>query len=214
MTIRLRDWGPALVMAAGILLVQTSATQRALPLRRPLADAVPDTIEGYAGADLEISDSEATVAGVTTYLARTYRSGTAAVPFFTLYVGYYDSQTQGHTIHSPRNCLPGAGWEALQFERQTVQTPAGSLRVARYLVQRAEERALVLYWYQGRGRVEADEYAVKYELLRDAALRGRTEEALVRVMVPIEGSATSSLDLANAVTRVVVPALFESLPEG
>lgn len=214
MPIRGRDWGPALVLGAGILLVQASAAQRSMPLQRPLGDVIPTTIDGYAGSELEVPEDEAAVAGMTTYLSRAYRSETAAIPFFTLYVGYYDSQTQGHTIHSPRNCLPGAGWEALQFETQRVETATGPLRVARYLVQRGEQRALVLYWYQGRGRVESGEYAVKYQLFRDAALRGRTEEALVRVMVPIEGAATPSMDLAVAVTRVVVPALFESLPEG
>jgi EpsI family protein len=213
MPIPQRDWVPALVLAAGILLVQSSATQQALPLRRPLADVVPAVIDGYQGSELDIPENEAAVAGMTTYLSRAYRSDSAPIPFFTLYVGYYDSQTQGHTIHSPRNCLPGAGWEALQFETQRVETAAGPLRVARYLVQRGEQRALVLYWYQGRGRVESGEYAVKYQLLRDAALRGRTEEALIRVMVPIEGAAAPSLELAGAVTRVVVPALFESLPE-
>jgi len=214
MPARLRDWGPAIVLAAGILLVQASARQRPMPLRRPLADVIPLAIGGYAGSELEIPEPEAGVAGMTTYLSRAYRSETAAIPFFTLYVGYYDSQTQGHTIHSPRNCLPGAGWESLQFETQSIETSVGRLQVARYLVQRGEQRALVLYWYQGRGRVESGEYAVKYQLLRDAALRGRTEEALVRVMVPIEGSAPPSVDLAGSVTRVIVPALFESLPEG
>jgi len=214
MTIRARDWAPAVVMAAGILLVQASASQRALPLRRPLTEAVPVEIDGYAGAELGIPESEAAVAGMTAYLSRVYRSEAAPVPFFTLYIGYYDSQTQGRTIHSPRNCLPGAGWEALRFESQRIETPAGPLRVAQYIVQRGEQRALVWYWYQGRGRVESGEYAVKYQLLRDAALRGRTEEAFVRVMVPIEGATPPPLELAGAVTRVVVPALFDALPEG
>jgi hypothetical protein len=40
----------------------------------------------------------------------------------------------------------------------------------------------VYYWYQGRGRIVASEYQVKWNLLRDAALLGHTEEALVRVV--------------------------------
>ena len=71
----------------------------------------------------------------------------------------------------------------------------------------------MLYWYQGRGRVESGEYAVKYQLLRDAALRGRTEEALVRIMVPLTGDPAQSLKLASEVTSLVVPALDEALPE-
>jgi len=144
---------------------------------------------------------------------RMYRNEAAATPFFTVYVGYYPSQAEGRTIHSPRNCLPGGGWEALSFAEEPVQTARGPIVVARYLIRRGDEQALVLYWYQGRGRVESGEYAVKYQLLRDAALRGRSEEALVRVMVPVTAGVESSAGLAREVAAIVAPALFGALPE-
>ena len=53
---------------------------------------------------------------------------------------------------------------------------------------------VVYYWYQGRGRVVASEYAVKWNLLRDAALLGHTEEALVRVQIPIQEEISSLED--------------------
>jgi EpsI family protein len=59
--------------------------------------------------------------------------------------------------------------------------------INRFLLANGGARALVYYWYQGRGRVEANEYRVKWHLLRDAALHGRTEEALVRIVVPLPG---------------------------
>ena len=207
------DWVPFIVLAAGLGLVEAGGSQRAIPLRRPLAEVIPEEIAGYSGTVLEVPAAELAVAGTTAHLLRSYRSDSGATPFFTVFVGYYESQTRGQTIHSPRNCLPGAGWEALMHERQPVDTPLGRVTVARYLVQRGDQRALVLYWYQGRGRVESGEYAVKYQLLRDAALRGRTEEALVRIMVPISEDAEPSLALAREVASVVVPALFGALPE-
>jgi EpsI family protein len=85
--------------------------------------------------------------------------------------------------------------------------------VNRYLLQRGQERALVLYWYQGRGRIAANEYAVKFDLLKDAALSGRSEEALVRVMVPIRGAEEESLRLATTVAEAIVPAVYRALPE-
>jgi len=177
MPARLRDWGPALVLAAGILAVQASARQRSMPLRRPLADVIPLAIGGYAGSELEIPEREAAVAGMTTYLSRAYRSETAAIPFFTLYIGYYDSQTQGHTIHSPRNCLPGAGWESLQFETQSIETAMGRLRVARYLVRRGEQRACMQASQQHHeetgGREREDQVSA-------AALEEELEHALER----------------------------------
>jgi len=210
---RLPDWIPVLILAAGVGLVEASAAQRWMPLRRPLASVIPGQIAGYAGADREVSTEEAAVVGTTSYLMRMYRNEAAATPFFTVYVGYYPSQAEGRTIHSPRNCLPGGGWEALSFAEEPVQTARGPMVVARYLIRRGDEQALVLYWYQGRGRVESGEYAVKYQLLRDAALRGRSEEALVRVMVPVTAGVDSSAGLAREVAAIVAPALFGALPE-
>ena len=82
----------------------------------------------------------------------------------------------------------------------------------RYVVQRGTQQALVLYWYQGRGRVEANEYRVKWNLLRDAALRRRSDEALVRVVVPITTSDSAATNFAAGVAGELLPAVARSLP--
>jgi EpsI family protein len=188
--------------------------QRALPLREPLVSAIPIEIEGQAGADAQLTDAERQAAGVTSYLLRNYRptDTTAGALPFSVYVGYYDSQTQGKTIHSPKNCLPGAGWEALAATTADFDTPAGTVRVNRYLLQNKEARALVLYWYQGRGRVASNEYAVKWNLLKDAALRQRSDEALVRVVVPVVNGEEAAFRTAVQVAGVLVPAVYHALP--
>jgi EpsI family protein len=84
--------------------------------------------------------------------------------------------------------------------------------VNRYLLVNSGRRALVYYWYQGRGRVEADEYRVKLQLLRDSALRGRTEEALVRVVVPVNGDERDATALATWVAGQLLPAVGRVLP--
>jgi hypothetical protein len=81
------------------------------------------------------------------------------------------------------------------------------------LIHRAGARALVLYWYQGRGRVEANEYRVKANLLRDAAFRGRTEEALVRVVVPVDQSEAAAFALAADVASDLVSSVERALPD-
>ncbi len=118
----------------------------------------------------------------------------------------------GKAIHSPKNCLRGAGWEAAESKQVTITTAMGSMLVNRHLLQKDDQRALVLYWYQGRGRVRASEYVVKWDLLRDAALRKRSEEALVRIVVPITSSEEQSFGLAERVAAEVAPALEEALP--
>ena len=214
MSVTIRSWGPAAILAVGVGLVERVDDQHRMPLREPLAEAVPAELEGFGARDLDITEGERASAGMTNYLLRSYgtEAAGAAGTAFTLYVGYYDSQQKGKTIHSPRNCLPGAGWEPLAFGVATVATAAGAVAVNRYLIQHGEQRALVLYWYQGRGRVEANEYAVKLDLLRDAALRGRSEEALVRVLVPVRDSETEAFDLAARVAGSVIPAVTRALP--
>jgi EpsI family protein len=152
-------------------------------------------------------------AGVSNYLARIYIDpDTSRGVAFTLYIGYYAQQTQGHTVHSPKNCLPGAGWESLASRADTVATGRGAVVVNRNLIQKGREHALVFYWYEGRGRVAHDEYGVKWDLLRDAALRRRTDEALVRIVLPLYRSEADAEALAAKVTQALVPALFEALP--
>jgi EpsI family protein len=130
-----------------------------------------------------------------------------------VYVGYYDEQRQGKTIHSPRNCLPGAGWDPVGKSVVHAQSAVyGTIGINKYELVNEDRRAIVYYWYQGRGRVAHNEYRVKYELLRDAAVLGRTEEALVRIVVPVisnDVAAADALamqiagDLADDVERVL-----------
>jgi EpsI family protein len=207
-------WTPALVLVLGAGLVVGPSRQQTVPLAQPLPAVVPAEIAGFVGEDIEVSAEEQRVAGMSEYLMRVYRSHEMdALPAeWSLYVGYYESQTSGKTIHSPKNCLPGAGWEPLTSGLAVVPLAAGAVEVNRYLLQRGEHRALVLYWYQGRGRVEPNEYMVKFDLLRDAALSGRTEEALVRIIVPVTSSEEDALEFAVQRAADVIPKIDRALP--
>ena len=69
--------------------------------------------------------------------------------------------------------------------------------------------AVVYYWYQGRGRVVANEYAVKLNLLRDAAFRGHTEEALVRIVLPVPGTDRSQAQADELGMRIATRLINE-----
>jgi EpsI family protein len=208
----LTRWLPAAILGAGACWIVGVDLQRNLPLRAALGETIPRELAQYVGTDLTLSAAEVRVAGAANYLLRRYRAADSVAASFSLYVGYYDSQTQGKTIHSPKNCLPGSGWEPLASSRVAVDAPTGRVRVNKYLLQRKSAQALVLYWYQGRGRVASSEYGVKWDLLRDAALRQRSEEALVRIVVPINGSEEAALAVATEAAAAVIPALFAALP--
>ena len=206
-------WAPAALLAAGAALATLGVqAQRSLGLREPLADAVPRQIAGLSSHDFPLSEAEARVAGATSYLVREFgRTDSVSAPI-SLYVGYYDRQTQGKTIHSPKNCLPGAGWEPLASRLDTIDVGGRPAVVNRYLLQKGREQALVLYWYQGRGRIAANEYRVKWDLLRDAAIRRRSDEALVRIVVPMGASEAEALRTARTAAAAVAPALTRALP--
>jgi EpsI family protein len=203
---------PALLLGIGAAASALAGAQRSVPLRAALGDVVPLEIAGFHGTDLTVSEQEQRVAGMDEYLLRNYARAGGAGAGFSVYVGYYQHQTRGHTIHSPKNCLPGAGWEALTSGTTTVATQGGAVQVTRYLLQREKERAVVLYWYQGRGRIESSEYAVKLQLLRDAALRRRSDEALVRVVVPIATTEEDALAMAASIASQLIPAVDLALP--
>lgn len=207
-------WAPPAILALGALLTVGIDLQREMPLRAPLDTAVPAEIRGFTSRDMKVSKAEQRVAGMDDYLLRVYAPAGAdeEAGAFSVYVGYYKSQMQGRTIHSPKNCLPGSGWEALASRTAVIPTAEGDVRVNRYIIQNREQQALVLYWYQGRGRVESNEYAVKWDLLRDAALHGRTEEALVRIVVPITAGEDAAYELAADVAATLVPAVSAALP--
>ena len=212
-------WMPAVLLGLGTLASAGAGVQRQIPLQRPLADVVPLEMHGMRGVDQKVSDQEVRVAGMDSYLMRAYtavdKSAAAAIgaAMFTIYVGYYEHQSRGHTIHSPKNCLPGAGWEALTSATATVNTKDGPVQVTKYLLKRENERAVVLYWYQGRGRVEANEYRVKLNLLRDAALRRRSDEALARIVVPVERTEEEAMKVATRVAEGLIPSLSKALPQ-
>ena len=209
-------WTPALILGLGAVVTVGVDGQRDMTLREPLDATIPMHIAGQQARDVEVSKAERRVAGMSSYVMRVYSRDAQEVDqiaaAFSVYVGYYTSQTRGRTIHSPKNCLPGSGWEALTSRQVPLQTSSGRVLVNRYTLQRGQEKAVVLYWYQGRGRVESNEYKVKWNLLRDAAIKRRSDEALVRVVVPARTSEDEAFRVATQVAQTLVPAVTRALP--
>ena len=205
-------WIPGSLLASGFLLNSTLISRRSGPVELvgPIESVAVEML-GAKGRDLTISADERRVAGMTSYVIRDYEP--ANVLPFSIYVGYYDEQRQGKSIHSPKNCLPGAGWEPVDSRPMTSATAAGPVVVNRYRLVRSDSTAMVYYWYQGRGRVAHDEFRVKYELLRDAARYGRTEEALVRIVVRVGTDDVAAADrIAQDVGAQLVSQVDKVLP--
>jgi EpsI family protein len=209
----------ACLIVAAVVLDHASQSEP-VPLRTPLA-AFPTRVEGWSSArSIDFDPSIVAVLGVTEYLNRVYiderdRSQVG------VYVGYYKSQRQGESIHSPLNCLPGSGWQPINSGRARIAIPPDGpsrnapppVEVNRYVVQKGLDKLLVMYWYQSHGRVIASEYWGKFYMVADALRMNRTDAALIRVMVPITDSASTDAADRTAIhfVQAMIPLLGRHL---
>jgi EpsI family protein len=213
-------FAPAAILLVGCVIQMGVRRQHTAPLPGPLR-AMPVALAGTDGRDRDMSPEERRATAVTDYVFRTFGPDSATT--FSLYVAYYQKQATGRAIHSPRNCLPGAGWQTVESGKATVMVNGAPMVVNRYILANGPSQALVYYWYQGRGRVAHNEYTVKWDLLRDAVTHGRSEEALVRLVIPIRrapGYTTEAwrerIEAAEEVARAaaieMIPRLNGALP--
>jgi EpsI family protein len=148
---------------------------------------------------------------VSDYTNRLY--STTGIAPVQLYVGFYGTQKTGDTIHSPKNCLPGSGWDPVRAGQATIALVGGrKIVVNEYVIQRDQDKQLVFYWYQGRGRVIASEYAAKFWMVTDAISKNRTDGALVRVVTPIANNEAVAQARLVSFTQDLFPQLDELIP--
>jgi EpsI family protein len=178
--------------------------------REPLS-RLPLSVGEWHGQEASpLADDVLAQLGVDDYVNRQYfRAGSVPVG---VYVGYYASQRQGDTIHSPQNCLPGAGWRPVETGMADLQTNGGRVRVNQFVIQKGLDRQVVLYWYQGRGRVVANEYRNKALLMLDAARLHRTNGGLVRMIAPVSNSVDEAKQTVSNFAVLVFPYLDRHLP--
>ena len=194
-----------LIVATGIAVQHAAVREPHVP--RTVLRELPLQIDGWRGYDAApFADDVVATLGVDEYVNRKYEREGRPV---SVYIGYYGNQRSGDTIHSPQNCLPGAGWLPVSSGRESI---ANGAVVTRYEIAKGLDRQIVLYWYQGRGRVVAGEYANKAWLMLDAARYGRSDGGLVRLIAPVVGSADQARADLSAFAAALLPRLSSHLP--
>jgi EpsI family protein len=201
-----------LVLACGFFL-RSRAQAESLPPRVPVA-SFPTEIGEWKGRAVQIEDDVLEILGRGEFASRLYTSPSGE--FMDFFLAYFPSQRTGETIHSPKNCLPGAGWAPEESSRTLLKFPNGiEYPVNRYVIARGNEKQLVFYWYQAHGRAVASEYWAKYYLVRDAIAMNRSDGALVRLVTPV--GANETVDQAEQRARrfaaQVLPKLPSYIPE-
>jgi EpsI family protein len=199
----------ALIVSAGVYARGATGPERT-PARPPLAE-LPAELGSWQGREAPaFRDDVLAQLGVDDYVNRQYVDG-AGIPI-SVYVGYYASQRQGDTIHSPQNCLPGAGWQPVYADRADIGTGGAAAPVNRFVIQKGLDRQAVFYWYQGRGRIVANEFANKGWLMLDAARLHRTDGGLVRLITPIVSNPEAAFASLTAFSHALMPHLSIHLP--
>lgn len=169
-----------------------SATPK-LPSHRSFAE-FPQELGDYRLIESRSIDSDVqAVLKADDYVVRWYKGPKGNVA--EVFVAYYAVQKAGESMHSPKNCLPGAGWEPILTDRVTISGPKGPVEVNRYVVEKGASRTLILYWYHSGQRIYASEYWGKAYLVADSARTGRRDGAIARVAFPL--SKDESVDAAT-----------------
>lgn len=156
-----------------------------IPSRAGFLD-FPMSVSGWTGRRNSLEGVYVDQLKLDDYLLADYVNGDGRQ--VNLYVSYYNSQRKGEAVHSPRSCLPGGGWQMREFDQRelpAVRIGGEVLRVNRALIEQGNQRELVYYWFQQRGRIITNEFAVKWYLFWDALTRHRTDGAMVRLIAPV-----------------------------
>jgi len=188
-----------------------SKFKKTKPLK-PLS-TFPTKIGEWSGEVQRFDQRIYDVLGVDDFFLCDYHSSEGRI--INLYIGYYESQREGELIHSPKNCMPGAGWNITRTSVTTIKIPNGNpgkIHVIKLILQRGKDRQVVLYWFQSRGRIISSEYWQKIYLVIDSILKRRTDGSFVRVIAPISDSEKETETYVKSFIQRIFPILEQYLP--
>ncbi len=211
LSVSIRFWiTSGILLGAWLLLHSARHGEPVVP--RETLHSLPYTLGDrvWKGEERPLEQRLVQAVGVSDYTNRVYSENQSSP--VGLYIGYYASQRTGDTIHSPKNCLPGSGWDPIRSGYATIPFRGRRMVVNEYVIQRDQDKELVFYWYQGRGRVIASEYAGKFWMVLDAISRNRTDGALVRLSTPINGDEPQARARLMSFAQDLFPDLDELLP--
>jgi EpsI family protein len=197
-----------IVLLGGTLWVGNVTARRiAEPLIEPLSH-LDSKIAGWSSiGDYNLEPRTLRQLAPSDYLVRRYRKGNAQLDLF---IAFYAQQRGGESMHSPKHCLPGAGWEIWKHDSALIPVDGMQIEVNKYSIQNAGNRMLMIYWYQSKDRIVASEYMGKVLLARDSLMSGHTAGSIVRIMLPDRPHAA---DEAVAFASVLIPRFHRAFGE-
>ena len=213
-TIKNSVWLLVIILLFGGVFINWFAQRGEVQVSRENLTSVPAQIGDWRqkGSEIRFDKQTESVLRASDYVMREYNLPDGRIA--NLYVGYYDSQRTGATYHSPRNCLPGAGWEMKKPDIIEITTPAGKTFKANwFVVENGVYKEILIYWYQGRGRAVASEYEDKVYTVWDSITRRRSDGAMVRVMTSVGNSESEATKAAADLAANTADQLSDFVPD-
>jgi len=200
----------SIMVLTAVLTSFASRSERIEP-NKPFSE-FPLEIDQWKGVKGELDQEVYNILGVEDYILANYRKDSGER--VNLYVGFYQSQKEGDIIHSPKNCMPGAGWKITDTTIETVNTDnsAKKIKVIKLLLQKGAEKQVVLYWFQSRGRIISSEYMQKIWLVIDSVTKHRTDGSFVRLISPVTIDEQTTLKVLKEFANNIYPVLKAHIP--
>lgn len=193
-----------------VALFMATYVTHAVPVANPLTDIPVQLGDWRMTRQTEFSPGVLANLRPTDYLYREYVDPQGRS--VSLYIGYHDGGPDSGPIHSPKHCLPGGGWHAVA-EQTTQLTIAGEpLQVVQSLYAKGGNQEFFMYWYQVKGRVLTNEYALKIAEIRNAMLHRRKDSAFIRISIPNAASLDDPAAVAGDFVARVFPHIKAALP--
>lgn len=205
------------IMVLSMIVLRLSSHSESIKPNKPFG-TFPMVIGPWTGATSTFDQEVYDILGVDDSILANYQ--TTDEQSVQLYVGFYQSQKEGDLIHSPKNCMPGSGWNIAKTSIETVdvgQTDKqtgneNNINVIKLILVKGSQKQVVLYWFHSRGRIISSEYMQKIWLVVDSITKHRTDGSFVRLISPVIENEDKTLEILKDFTRTIYPYLNEYIP--
>ncbi len=177
-----------MVLAAGVLGHLAASRPAVIPERLNFG-TLPLEFPEWGTRDTPLSDAVIQGIGADDYILTDMIGPNGE--FINVYIAYLDARREGRSWHSPMQCLPGGGWEVEVLEAvETTRADGRPYKHNRMVIRQGDDRRLVYYWYDQRGRKMAKEVSMRVSVMWDDLIKRRSDGAMIRIMTPLGADET------------------------
>jgi EpsI family protein len=164
----------------------------------PSYDLISREAAGFTSTEEERDTAPLKLLGADATVYRTYRNAAGRTAW--LFLGYFGAPHENSQIHSPKHCYPGAGWNILEEGSAPLRFGARTMPVKHLVIFNGVERHYVLYWFTSCNGILTNEFALKWDQMKNSLLRRSQASAFVRFSMPVnpgEDDASVGRELAR-----------------